>query len=198
MLRTGDNLLLRVPRDTAQPILQLGTVVGVEDNVLTTEFEVEEMAAAAGEDVLIYFQHDGAFLQQLARIGTIERAAPGPSLGIETQGEPRSAEKRQEQRYATVASELMAELGDDGEPCPLLDISQTGLAVMSSTTFHVSDVIPVTLVHGDARFAGRASVQSARELWEGRFRYGLCCLDSGADGDQLREGTSTIIAAISV
>ena len=101
-------------------------------------------------------------------------------IGFETTGEPVSAEGRQSFRVSTATSGLTARIGE--EACPLLDISATGIAVISRATHLPGETVPVSISYDGRSYSGTARVQGIRKLPDGRIRFGLHGSDKGATG----------------
>ncbi|MHC5114885.1 MAG: PilZ domain-containing protein [Planctomycetota bacterium] len=163
--------------------LHIGCVESVDDATVIAEFEEEDLQPPTiGQSIILYFQTDEGFCQQPAKVTEIRREAPVLVFAAEPMAPVVSAECRQTPRIQTVASDLVATIGDE-ELCPILDLSRNGLSVMSSLALEIGDVVTVFIEGGDGTYRGSACVQSTRELWEGRFRYGMYCLDDTGDAD---------------
>ncbi|MCP3903789.1 MAG: PilZ domain-containing protein [Planctomycetes bacterium] len=195
ILTTGCQLLVRFACDAGPRRLHIGCVDSVEGETIIAEFEEEGLdPPTGGQAVIFYYQHDGVFTQQPAKVTEIRREAPVLSFAIEPTGEPVSAECRQTPRVATVASDLVATIAGT-ELCPVLDVSVAGLSIMSSTSLEIGDVVTVRIESGSLSFEGSACIQSTRELWEGRYRYGLYCLDDVGDAE-LQAGLAQVAEAM--
>lgn len=182
MLEIGSQLLIGLPGPSKFRVLHMGCVTEIRDDGYTVEFEmIEEFPGETGSAARLFF-HDGTdFVQQPAKIDTIVDDAPIPTVLVATLGDPVSAEGRQHPRISTVASELTATVGTE-ELCPIVDLSRTGFAVMSSETHELGGILQATIHDGDTKYTGDASIQSCKELWEGRYRYGLYCCDTSESG----------------
>ncbi|NNF43767.1 MAG: hypothetical protein HKN62_12140 [Phycisphaerales bacterium] len=184
MLTTGTNLLLRLPDPPDERILHLGLITELDGTRCVAEFEEAQFAPEIGMDVMLFLQLDGTFCQQSARVEEVGKIGLVPLLHMTLRGEPVSAEGRAESRVSTVASELTAII--DGEDfCPLLDVSTTGFAVMASGAHAAGKVVDARLSYEGDEYTGHTSVQSVREIWEGRYRYGLYCVHE--EGDTLKD-----------
>lgn len=96
----------------------------------------------------------------------------GPVFVLEPVGDPISAEARQTYRVSTISARIEARVGSESG-LPVQDLSATGFAVLANEIYLVGQTVEVSICHGDEACAGKASVQSFRELESGRLRYGL-------------------------
>ena len=189
-----------VEKDTDD--VETGTtyVITYEDAFTTIDdrikqVEEKDLPLGAGQDVFIYFEIDQKFMQQSARIDAIMQADPKQVVGLETIGEPLSAENRECFRVSTVMAGLTATVGAE-EKCPVLDMSASGCAVLTSFRHSTGSVIEITLPFEGSRFTGKGRVHSVRETSSDRFRIGLACAGDQKAGDELREGLNTITMSI--
>jgi hypothetical protein len=74
----------------------------------------------------------------------------------------------------------------------LLDVSEVGFAVMADTPHAIDDVVRVRIRHDGVEYVGNARIKSTREIWEGRYRYGLYCLFERDDAGTLPHGLAEI------
>jgi hypothetical protein len=191
-LASGDRVLLRVPDPECDHFFHIGEVVDADGPRFTARFEGGNLSVAGGETVNIHFRAAGTFLRQTARVHAVSHGAePAVVLELEAHGTPEEAEERRRPRVCTIDSELIAMCEDESE-CPVLDVSDTGLAVMASRPHAVGDILTIRLRHGGEEFTGRARVRSTREVWEGRYRYGLYCIFETAEPDSLARGLREI------
>ncbi len=195
MLEIGSQVLLGLPGPDTFQALHMGCVLETADGSHTVEFELEAFPGKVGQNGRLFFHTPEGFVQQPVRIEAILGDAPIPTARFSSVGDPVSAEGRQHPRISTVASELIATLGKESF-CPVVDLSATGFAVMSSEPHEVGSVIEVTIESGAHRYSGTACVQSRRELWEGRFRFGLYCCDASDSSRTLRQGLTRISAEL--
>jgi len=194
-LTAGCQLLVRFASDGGPRRLHIGCIESFEGEMIIAEFEEEGLEAPkVGQSIILYYRTEEDFAQQPATVTEIRSEAPMLVFVCEPTAAPVSAESRHTPRIPTVASDLVATVAV-GELCPVLDLSVSGLAVMSSATLEIGDVVAITIEGGDGSFTGSACVQSTRELWEGRFRYGLYCLEDTGDAD-LKAGLGHLAATM--
>ena len=62
---------------------------------------------------------------------------------------------------------------------------------MSSEVHEIGATVTTRIQNGSETYTGTGCVQSWRELWEGRFRYGFYCLDD-EDSANLKAGLQTL------
>ena len=106
-----------------------------------------------------------------------------------------SAESREWFRVSTVLNDLTADFGVESN-CRLLDVSSVGFAVEATERYEIGNTLAVTLHFQDKHFAGKARIQSVRELHGGRVRYGLHSLTHKSSGGDLRKGQQQISTAV--
>jgi len=177
-------------------MLHPSKVVEVTENALTVEidentypFDVEGdcQTLEVDQEILIYYNLDGDFLKQTARIDEVlepeheenDENKDGRKkvfVKMVAMGEPVSAESRQCYRVSTVVAELTASFGQCDD-CQIVDVSITGFAVISLEEFPVGKVVTATPRYKDLQPTGSVCIHSVRALRDGRFRYGLHCLE---------------------
>lgn len=190
MLTPGIGFFIQIPGKTKERILHAATVLEIRDGTYTAEIEEDHLVLEAGQDILVYCEVQHRFMQQPARIEAILQTDPHQVIGFETTGEPISAEARECYRVSTVMANLTAIVID--ESCPLLDVSASGFAVLSTTRHKMGRVVNVAVRYGDEQYQGEARIQSIREMPDGRIRYGLNALeDRGVDAN-LQKGQREI------
>ncbi len=195
MLSTKSGFFLRIPNESDERILHPAKVVEVQDKIYTAQLEEAGLPLTAGQDVLLYYEIDRKFMQQAARIDAVMQDGPEPIVGLETTGEPMSAEERQWYRVSAVLADLTATLGSE-EPCPIQDVSTVGFAVLARDRHYVGNVVTATVHYKGRHHTGSATVQSVRDLGDGRIRYGLACAEDKQGGADLNKCLHTITMAI--
>jgi len=117
-------------------------------------------------------------------------------FAFQTTGEAVSAENRQCYRVSTVvASAVSAELNDQ-QSCPVLDVSATGFSVLCDAELRPGQVVRTKLEHEQQQCSGTAIVQSAKELPDGRTRYGMYCAGNEKSNGDLLKGLQRISASL--
>lgn len=195
MLAPGFDMFIQLPREDDQRVLNPGTIQEVADGRYTATFNDADLAAEAGQEVIVYFHRGNEFMQQSARIDAVMPTEEQTIIVFETVGEPVSCESRQCFRASTVMAGLTARLGDE-DNCQLLDVSATGFAVMAAATHHVGNVLEAELHHDGKNYRGTATVQSVRAMDHDRIRYGLHVVADKNSGGTLQKGCQHIAMAV--
>ncbi len=194
MLSTKSGFFLRIPNECDERVLHPAKVVVVQDEIYTAQLEEAGLPLTAGQDVLLYYEIDRKFMQQAARIDAVMQVGPESIVGLETTGEPMSADERQWYRVWAVLADLTATIGS--EDCPIQDVSAVGFAVLARDRHYVGNVVTATVHYKGRHHTGSATVQSVRDLDDGRIRYGLACADDKQGGADLSKCLHTITMAI--
>ena len=188
LLQSGDRFYVQIPNQTGERILHPAVVVEKEESNYVAEVEVSSPPLEAGNDIIIFFELNGEFMQQGGRIDMVKPSTasseetsaasslinnlPGTTVGFQLGGEPASAENRQYYRVSTVMVDLTATL--EGEVnCQLLDISSCGFSLLSSREHAYGSLVEVMLSYGQNTYSGKARIQNIIENPQGVFRYGL-------------------------
>lgn len=203
MPSVGTDLFVQFPSESSQHVLHPGMVRQATSGGFIVQVDEADLPAEAGQEVLIFFEHQRQFMQQPARIDVVMESGPdvedenaeaappsaqrilsgndepmGPMLGIETTGDMVSAESRECYRICTVLADITATVGDETD-CPVLDVSATGFAVFATQQHPVAGRLHIELSFDGHAAAGDVCIQSSRELADGRYRYGLHCATKG-------------------
>ncbi len=195
MLSNQSGFFLRIPNESDERVLHPAKVVEVQDELYTVRLEEAGLPLNAGQGVLLYYEIDQKFMQQAARIDAVMQVEPEPIIGLETTGEPMSAEERQWFRVSTLLADLTARIESE-EPCPIQDVSTVGFAVLARDRYYVGNVVTAAVHYEGEHHMGLATVQSVREIDDGRIRYGLACADDRQGGTELSRCLHTITMAI--
>ena len=188
MVGIGVGFHFQLPGNSKQRILHPAKVLGCyKGGVYTAEVEDPALALKDGLEILLYFERNREFMQQSARIDSIEESDTQPVITLTTTGDPVSAESRQCYRTSTVMIELTAEVGSE-RGCRVLDVSSTGFAVVASQRYSVGKILDATIGYEGKSYNGKLSVQSVRELSPGRIRYGLHCTEAKKTPGNLAQG----------
>lgn len=197
MLRLGTEIFIRESGNSCGGYLHSGKVVEAQESMYTAEFEEDVPGTEVGQEVFVYYHHHRAFMQQPIRIEafTLAQGEQKPTVTFELSGEPISAEDRQCYRVSTVVADMTVRLADEPE-CPLLDVSVAGFAVLATTLHGIGETVVATLRFEGEEYAGRARIQSVREMEGGSVRYGLNGLRKSEGGGELLRGMEVISAAV--
>lgn len=174
MVGIGTGFHFQLPSKSKQRILHPAKVVGLKDDVYTAEVEEQSLAIESELDVLVFFEKGRDFVQQAARVESVDESDEQQTITLTTTGEPVSAESRQCYRVSTVMIDLTADLGQECG-CQVLDVSTTGFSVIAAERYSVGNVVDGVIEYDNEHYSGRLSIQSVRELSRGRIRYGLHC-----------------------
>jgi len=195
MLHIGTKMFMQIPDNSSRKILHPGTVIEVEDGIITAEFEADDFQVEAEQEVFVYHEIQREFMKQSAVVEeSVDEELP-PMVRFRTTSEPVSAENRQCFRVSTVIADLVASLGSE-DACPLLDVSATGFALIAKTKYEIGNHIEVILYFEDKTYAGMGCVQSVQEFSTGRYRYGLLGVEDKQSGGDLQKGLAIISAAV--
>ncbi len=187
MLEPGYEMFLQKPSNASRHALLPMQVLRVENEVCIVE--LDELAAGLENDldVVVYFEHNRRFMKQAARIQSILLEDDAlPQMIIEPTGKPIDAESRQCYRVSTVMNDRTVLFNH--EICPLLDVSATGYAVMTSQELKIGQQTQTVLAHNNQSYAGMACVQSIQVLDNQRTRYGMHCMEHGHAKNKLAAG----------
>jgi hypothetical protein len=181
VLNNNTNIFIQCPDEYPQRVLLPGRVVGVNDQTYSAAMAQGESDFSAGQNVLVYYDLKGKFTQQSARIdavmrgGTSEGESDNSSLlviGFQITGEPSSAESRESYRACAVIRDLQAAVNKE-QQCLVLDISATGLAVVTQSSYAVNQQVAVAMDYLGKAYTGQGNVQSVRKMDDDRWRVGL-------------------------
>jgi hypothetical protein len=154
------------------------------------QFVAEPFAFEDDQEVLMYFNGESEFMQQIGCIKEIcpaeEESTDGPTFVVEPVGDAISAESRQNYRVSTLSEDLCANLGEESE-IDVQDLSSTGLAILAVGDYQLGQTVEVSIAYGEEQCHGVASVQSIREFGPGRIRYGLRAIDEDPHTNEFRE-----------
>lgn len=195
MLSPAKNLFVSIPTGSEEQVLHPGTVISVEDKIYTVQLEEENLLTKAGQEVLIYYEVERTFMQELAWIQNVLQDDPKAAISLGTSGKPICAESRACYRVPVATKNLSANVGLE-KGCKLLEVSQAGFAIIASHSLPKGKLIEATLCYGYGEFSGRARVQSVKELGHGRRRYGFSCVDKKMAHGSLPRGLRVISMAI--
>ncbi len=197
MVGIGTGCFLQLPGNSKQRVLHPVRVMGLADEIYTVESEEHGLPVKPDMDVLLYFEKNRKFMQQSGRIEAVDTIdvddggsdEDGPQLLISFKitGAPVSAESRQHYRVSTVIMGYQADLNVE-RACRVLDISRTGLSVVSEEGYTIGNVVDVSIVEDGQTYTGNVCVQSVRDLGKGRTRYGLHCVSDQKTQGTLAEG----------
>ena len=142
MLSPAKNLFVSIPTGSGEQILHPGTVISVEDKIYTVQLEEENLLTKAGQEVLIYYEVERTFMQELAWIENVLQDDPKAAISLGTSGKPICAESRACYRVPVATKNLSANVGLE-KGCKLLEVSQAGFAIIASHSLPKGKLIEV-------------------------------------------------------
>jgi len=185
-------IYVRFPSQSKNPVLHPATVVRADSTKLfAVRSEDDTLSFEVGLEILIYFDLGGKFVQQPARIEALLEDDPEAGIELVTIGEWFSAENRNAYRISTVTSDLVTTFGGE-QNCPLCDVSIGGFAAIVSGKYEIGQVVDVEISYDNKTYTGQVSIQSARELRDGKTRYGANCVKAASSATSLNKGIQTI------
>lgn len=198
MIKTGSDILFQEPTcDTRR--LRRSVVIDASSDEFSIRFVADPFEFAVDQEVLMYFNGQREFMQQVARIKAVteadEEADEGPTFVVEPVGDPISAESRQHYRVSTISADLEARVGGE-DNVQVQDLSSTGFAVLASQEYQIGQTVEVGIAHQDEQCHGIASVQSIRPLGAGRIRYGLRAIEEDPHTGEFLEVLQRISLAV--
>ncbi len=165
-----------------------GKVSATTDKGYSAVFKGGVFSLESGAEVVVFYDIKGRFMQQPVRVLSVrEEKKDGDgtrlALGLETIGDPVSANTRESYRVSCYSEDIKARLGKDPEMCEVLDLSATGFAILSNAEYRVGQRLQATLYHNGTAVQGTAVLHSHRLIGK-KNRYGLRAVD-----DQRRKAT---------
>ncbi|MCZ6682915.1 MAG: hypothetical protein O7B26_07000, partial [Planctomycetota bacterium] len=196
MLTIDTAFFLQIPSNSKKRILHPAKIVGFTNDLYTAELEETDLPLTAEQETLVFYESNRSFLQQAACVTDVIEGEPKCMFEFKTTGEPVSAESRQHYRVSAVMAGLTAQLGKEKE-CPLLDVSSTGFSVISEKTYEIGSIVDAVVRFDGKEHKGKVCIQGARQLSEGRIRYGLHCIkDSRQPSTSMSAGLQHISVSL--
>jgi hypothetical protein len=187
MLSTGAGMYLHLPSSGPKRVLHPGTAISVDGDRCTIELNEARVPIEAGQNVFVYYELQQQFMQQPGHVDAVMHDGRTIVVGLELRGTPVSAESRQCYRVSAAVTGLRAEVGGLRD-CPLIDVSLSGLSVLSRGTLMPGDIVDVAITFEGVAYTGQACVQSAVPKDEDRTRYGLHCIEDRRSSGNLQKG----------
>lgn len=188
MFERGQVVHLMVPGEAQGRHLHRGVVEEVAADRVACSFEDKMFALNLGSEVVLYSSHNGKFLQCGGELSVITDVNDKEIYNFTLAGEAHSAETRESFRILIVTEEIFATVADYPRS-RLVDISAEGFGIVLKAMLSPGVSLPVTIHSGEDSYSGRARVQTAKELDNGTFRYGMLVYESGSP---LRKGLTKI------
>lgn len=195
-LDTDSYIYLQQDVSSTRTDLMPGRVLWTNGDLVAAEMNVVAFPYA-GKRVVILYDEGRRFVAQDAVVeGIIECEASDDqsfeesphidldedsrpvNVVLERIGDPVSAESRECYRVRTSALKVTVAFGSC-PACELLDISQTGFAVLSDESLDMNSLVKAALPSGESVVHGHVRIQSLRQLSNGRYRYGVAVIGRG-------------------
>ncbi|MEO2017310.1 MAG: PilZ domain-containing protein [Fuerstiella sp.] len=192
-LNTDSYIYLQQDISSTRTDLLPGRVLWTNGDLVAAEMNVVAFPNA-GKKVVIHYEEGRRFVAQDAVVEGITECEPADDSSVEGLshmdldensrpvnvvlariGDPVLAESRECYRVQTVPLNVTVDFGTCRE-CELLDISQTGFAVLSDDFVELHSVVDVALLSGESGVKGQVRILSSRQLRDGRYRYGVAVL----------------------
>ncbi|MAG31201.1 MAG: hypothetical protein CL908_09985 [Deltaproteobacteria bacterium] len=198
MIKVGCDILFQEPTCDVRR-LRRSVVIEASGDEFSIQFAAEPFEVEADQELLMYFDGNREFMQQIGRVKEIippdEEQGMGPAFVIEPVGDAISAESRETYRVSTISASLEAHVGEQ-DGLQVQDLSATGLAVIASEDYQMGQTIGVAIEHDGEKCHGVAAVQSIRELGPGRIRYGLRAIEEDSETAEFLEILQRISLAV--
>jgi len=186
---------LQIPEESEEHILYPTMVQGWNVHGYSAWWPTIYIAPEIGQELLIFYETERGFVKQGARIKMVSKTDSITTFRFELTGDPVSAEHRECYRVSTVMDEVIATIGAE-ENCPVVDVSATGFAVVTSRRYRTATVVDATVHYAGTAFRGKGRIENVRELKHGRIRFGVHCISDKETGGTLQAGLPTICASV--
>ncbi len=176
-----------------------GRVLWTYDCYVAAEFESAKIEGSEEQQLSLFYEQDRKFVQQPTQLeGVLQRsAADSPThdeiremdldtcagravVVFELLGTPSIADNRGCYRVRAASYGINVVFADRDD-CELMDVSHTGFALLSEQQFAAGDVVRACLPEDSGAVCGHVRIQSARQLRDGRYRYGVVCLGKATE-----------------
>ncbi len=194
LLKAGERIHLKNPDYPDKRVLHSGHAVGVEGEVVIAEFEPPKFRVAPDAGFIVFYEERRKFVQQAARIDSVEEGEERWRIRIELVGDTAPAEGREVYRVTTLSASIYAVFGEEAE-CPVVDVSSTGFALISKQELDIGTKLPASIEHDGENYAGDVVIQSIQERRDG-MRYGVRYLSTGDQPSQFEDGLNLISMAV--
>lgn len=153
-----------------------------------------ERPVRRGERLHIQFEESGSFWTVECKVARCKKAEAGSLIQLEPLAEPTISEQRKNERVEAYLHGVTA--GVDGAPeCLVLNVSETGLSIVSSRNYSEGQQVVVRLVWNGLSWTGDADVRWWRSSNEGAYIYGVRAARGSADAGLL-EGLARVSATL--
>ena len=193
-LKTGERIHLKNPDYPKNRILHSGQVVAIEGENVIAEFRPPRFAVAPESEFVVFYETRRKFVQQSARIETVEEGGEIWPLRLALIGDAAPAEGREVYRVTTINSAIEASLGEESA-CPVVDVSSTGFALIARQKYAIGTTVDASIEYGGECYAGEVVIQSIQERRDGT-RYGVRYLERDGQPSAFAGGLNQISMAV--
>ena len=141
-----------------QRILQAGKVLTADSQNFVARFD-EVALPSSGDQVTVYAETRGKFLEQRAIVVEIRQSEPYPVISFARVGKPMSAELRRASRWRVDLALVLARIGDAGT-CQVLDMGPNGFAAIVNEELDPGSTLDVELTMEGLSASATARVQT--------------------------------------
>ena len=107
---------------------------------MIVELPIEENDFEIGQELLAFFEQQFRFVQQSARLDSIDFEAGQQVVTLRLLSETVSAEFRECYRVSAVVARISARVGPSDE-CAVVNVSSIGIAVISRGRYRIGEVL---------------------------------------------------------
>lgn len=180
--------------------LRYGLACGIVGDTTLFRFEPGDEPTSPveiGAEVQLYYHGATGFLLQPATVVSREDDEDGPTYGMAVTGEAAFADDRVVRRVEVPGEFAHATVGE-GEPCRLLDISETGASITASCPLERGQATVLSFGVAGEAYVGLCRVASVNPVSgpdTGPARYGLR-IDGVISGGNLAAGVQRLMVEI--
>ncbi len=161
--------------------------INIADAIYTAECEEPGVDPKGEQDVVVYFDRGGKFMQQGGRLQDVPQTVPCLVFSFTLTGDASSAESREHFRISTVLHDVTADVNDD-PGCKVVDVSIRGLGLIGPEGYGIGQVVDLRLRHQNKVWKGQGYVSDVRRARDGQARYGLSVTEEERNDAELAVG----------
>lgn len=168
-------------------VLHPAKIVSSVNAIYTTECEEPGVETESEQDLVVYFDADGKFMQQSGQVQSVFETAPYVVFSFALMGEPASAENRDFFRISTVLYDVTVDVnGDSG--CKVVDVGLRGIGMIGPAGYGIGQVLDLRLRFQNGVWRGQGCISDVRRARNGRIRYGLSVVETERNDVELASG----------
>lgn len=172
VMKTGDDVYLRLPSGSGERRLYKATVAGWNDDQVSLIVQDSQLDIRNQMQVMLYYEDRAQFIQQAARVDDLGRTETTLMVDVVTTGDASPAEERRQARISALPARLKVQVDGD-ELCTVNDVSTGGLSILCQADYPIGHIITVAFKSDWLTFSGTMQVRGVRSLGAGITRYGL-------------------------